>query len=453
MKTAILWCFSLILLCELKTFGLELYRCYTNDLKNLKFYCGRNSTKLGDFYQHYKSSSIELPEKYRCSSDSIWLVLPQDIFNGIGKFSSPNQLDITSLKIRKLEAAGSSLNGSTITTFNASDNKLHQIPTTIIMSSLTTIDLSFNRFVKLASNAFVGSTKLMRIYFSNNRISSVEFTVFTKFEHLEYLDLENNQITAIDWDIQHNKKLKYFLLRSNPLKIYDTKLSSMLPTSYGLFLPINSIEVLNACCKTTKNVNVIDFYLLWLSSGSLKNLVRLNISNIQLTDLSSLRKAPRLQELDMSANRITDLKNDSFIGATQLTSINLSHNKILNIEIGAFTQVKQLKKLDLAFNYIEKIDKNTFQNQKELVELDLSENRLKNVDDFFGPGNFGELTGLNLDGNNLTSIDDIIPQKFPKLRNFSFSRNCFRSGYLEMYLKQWNGRLLQMDMNTKIGGK
>lgn len=45
---------------------------------------------------------------------------------------------------------------------------------------------------------------------------------------------------------------------------------------------------------------------------------------------------------------------------------------------------------------------------------------------------------MNLEGNNLTTIDHIVPDAFPKLTSLAVSKNQFDCVYLERYLHRWD---------------
>lgn len=47
------------------------------------------------------------------------------------------------------------------------------------------------------------------------------------------------------------------------------------------------------------------------------------------------------------------------------------------------------------------------------------------------------MASLNLESNNLTTIESIVPGSFPALKSFAISKNKFDCEYLVKYLHQW----------------
>lgn len=143
----------------------------------------------------------------------------------------------------------------------------------------------------------------------------------------------------------------------------------------------------------------------------------------------------KLVEINLSFNKFSSLTLDDFMGAFGLIEINLDNNRIGTLQNGLFSNFPQLQRLNLNHNRIEMIENNQFRNNKLLNYLDMSNNRLH-----FIAGEFNEcafLTFLYLDSNDLTTIDNITPEKCPKLEVLSISRNKFTCKYLSEYQKQW----------------
>lgn len=139
--------------------------------------------------------------------------------------------------------------------------------------------------------------------------------------------------------------------------------------------------------------------------SSFKHLSHFNISRAHLNntiEMIQLLGEP-LESLDVSSNYIGVIRNSTFSLFVNLQYLNLSRTNISIIESGAFRHMKILKTLDLSNNYIDNVE--------FLSALDSSNG----------------LETLILEGNLISSLDDIykIEIKFPNLKRFDFSTNRF----------------------------
>jgi Leucine-rich repeat (LRR) protein len=87
----------------------------------------------------------------------------------------------------------------------------------------------------------------------------------------------------------------------------------------------------------------------------------------------------KLQKLDISSNKLTNLENSTFVGATGLTKLYLSFNKINHIAVGAFSTLKKLEKLKLDNNQITELEQGLFDDLVSLRKLELFGNKIKNI--------------------------------------------------------------------------
>uniref|UniRef100_A0A3B5K715 Adhesion molecule with Ig like domain 3 n=1 Tax=Takifugu rubripes TaxID=31033 RepID=A0A3B5K715_TAKRU len=86
--------------------------------------------------------------------------------------------------------------------------------------------------------------------------------------------------------------------------------------------------------------------------------------------------------LDLSHNRLTQLKRGSFQGLSRLKALNLAHNQLCVIQPGAFQNVSgtRLVHLDLSSNQLQVLERHYFSDLPGLEELLLFNNRIVHVE-------------------------------------------------------------------------
>lgn len=89
------------------------------------------------------------------------------------------------------------------------------------------------------------------------------------------------------------------------------------------------------------------------------NLEELNLSQNRLTDLrrAALHRMPSLKSVDLSHNQIRNFHSDSFMDTPKIESLKLNHNDLTEISDVSFVMdaLPQLRVLDLSFNNIRDI--------------------------------------------------------------------------------------------------
>ena len=84
----------------------------------------------------------------------------------------------------------------------------------------------------------------------------------------------------------------------------------------------------------------------------------------------------RLQNLDLSYNKISNLSDGVLSCLSDLTHLNLRGNHITELRNGSLTELAKLRVLDLSSNKLHKIHARAFNPIRGLIELDLSSNRI-----------------------------------------------------------------------------
>uniref|UniRef100_A0A2K6SE81 Adhesion G protein-coupled receptor A2 n=1 Tax=Saimiri boliviensis boliviensis TaxID=39432 RepID=A0A2K6SE81_SAIBB len=94
----------------------------------------------------------------------------------------------------------------------------------------------------------------------------------------------------------------------------------------------------------------------------------------------------------LSNNKITVLRNGSFLGLSLLEKLDLRNNVISTVQPGAFLGLGELKRLDLSNNRIGCLSSETFQGLPRLLRLNISGNIFSSLQ----PGVFDELPALKV---------------------------------------------------------
>uniref|UniRef100_A0A8C3YGY6 Adhesion G protein-coupled receptor A2 n=1 Tax=Catagonus wagneri TaxID=51154 RepID=A0A8C3YGY6_9CETA len=94
----------------------------------------------------------------------------------------------------------------------------------------------------------------------------------------------------------------------------------------------------------------------------------------------------------LSNNKITGLRNGSFLGLSLLEKLDLRNNVISTVQPGAFLGLGELKRLDLSNNRIGCLSSETFQGLPRLLRLNISGNIFSRLQ----PGVFDELPALKV---------------------------------------------------------
>lgn len=158
------------------------------------------------------------------------------------------------------------------------------------------------------------------------------------------------------------------------------------------------------------NIHILDYSQ--TNSPTLHSNLRfryLKIFNASHNELGSLSSSNfegqlNLQEIDFSYNYITIIHDDVFHQNAILSVINLSHNSLQTINYNIFSKLIELKYLDLSFNQIVTIDADSFENNIKLETLMLQMNPLVRIDcHLFAP--LRRLMSFDVSLENMTELD------------------------------------------------
>ena len=232
------------------------------------------------------------------------------------------------------------------------DNQINDISPLASLTKLTTLRLNSNQISDISH--LYNLTKLTQLDLTSNQISDIYS--LASLTNLTSLKLANNQIS----DVSHLSSL--------------TKLTN-------LILSMNQTIDLNSLVKCT----------------NLTNLKNLELSNCQISDISSLENAnwPNLTSLQLYKNQISDIS--PLANLTSLTHLYLYNNEISDIS--------------------------PLGNLNNLEYLHLRHNRISDVSPLVNWNNLSNLTDIYLGYNQISDISSLVNLNLPSLASLDLASN------------------------------
>lgn len=331
--------------------------------------------------------------------------------------SKTNSLDLSNMNLTNEDLADIGL-FSKISTLNLSNNLITDISKLPDLSRLSYIDLSNNKI-----NDFTNLNKYSKLAFidlSNNNLSDISF--MKNMKSLENINLSNNSIADVEI-LSDIPNLQFITLDNNYIKdvsaLSDMKLSKLsLSGNYGITgyekVPAFSLYLNNCGIKELKDISnndkislleIADNPDIIIKSGYLpNNLINLNISGNNLSDLEFLSTLDNILVLNISNNNITSLSG--LVGTknnvdeySNYIDINISNNPIKNID-----NLNKYDSVILTYSDSNNVDLNIFDGIKTISRLVLSNNNIKDLSEF----NIESLSSLDLSNNNgIKNIDKL----------------------------------------------
>lgn len=193
------------------------------------------------------------------------------------------------------------------------------------------------------------------------------------------------------------------------------------PKNY--FLKYSKLEELNL---SNNKLKCLDYKLF----KNIPELKMLNVSNNLLLSLNHrlFKNIPNLKILDLQNNRLSIIKNHTFAYIPKLSYLNLNNNKLKKIEKSALYNLKYLKYLSLLNNFYElQIHANNFNYIKNIEYLYLGAlnfNKLEclHICHFSIFNNLQNLYSINI---SKTMITEIKKNTFYNLPNLNYLSICF----------------------------
>ncbi|XP_029978527.1 reticulon-4 receptor-like 2 [Sphaeramia orbicularis] len=108
--------------------------------------------------------------------------------------------------------------------------------------------------------------------------------------------------------------------------------------------------------------------------------------------------------LDLSGNKMTEVRSRSFTGLWSLKILLISNSSIQTLQPQSLSSLQFLERLDLSYNSLQKLPEDFSESLSSLQELKLDHNLLQHLDST-SLGDFENLRKLDLSYNNISTID------------------------------------------------
>ncbi|XP_069963350.1 insulin-like growth factor-binding protein complex acid labile subunit [Bactrocera oleae] len=274
-----------------------------------------------------------------------WLVLPWNYITNIRPWS---QTPLKALHTLDLE-------GNAVKTLSA--ESFMRYP------NLHYLSLAHNMLERISNDAFTHLPHLRQLNLAHNRIAVIESLYFRGMQHLAHLSLQHNAIERVAADsFETNAHLRSLRLDGNKLRDLD-----------------------------------------FLRSKALTRLLHLNVSHNRIETVDAFAAGDwALMDLDLSANRLMEIKADTFNGLAALTHLNLSGNALHLLAASCLDNLINLEAIDLSANNLTQLHIGLFDAPTQLQRVNLSRNALSTIHaDFFAQLPY--LRALDMSGNQLSS--------------------------------------------------
>jgi len=245
-----------------------------------------------------------------------------------------------------------------------------------IHQSLEEIYFSFNRLPSINTHTFVDMTHLNRLFLDDNVISRVDRRAFVNLEQLRALSLRGNKLSFIsDEAFQNLPELEYLDLAYNQLRTFNFASLDQVGTlaSFRLNMSYNSLRQLELNQTYTGRETVVH-----------ANVKVLDMSHNNITQIGRgfLRPVERsLTHLHMGHNWLSNATREVFGNMPHLQWLDLNHNNLYEIDFDAFRNTKKLQVLYMSWNHLHDVPTELFRGLSNLRVVDLSGNRLRSLPD------------------------------------------------------------------------
>ena len=353
-------------------------------------------------------NTLTLLERLYMSSNYISIVT-------IGVFDSLGELWYLVLSDNNIASLPAGVFGSLggLCYLGLSDNNIASLPAGVFdsLGRLEYLGLSDNNIASLPAGVFDSLGELWWLDLSDNNIASLPAGVFDSLGWLEYLGLSDNNIASLPAGVFGSQgNLRYFAmsdnrlfefpddffrtwdqlisldLSNNNLKINAPHLFASLTTLQTLNLRKNNVSIFPPnLLKSTIKLQSLDVSENYLRSvpiqcfSNLSKLIYLNMSGNLLSELPFFSAQGELHVLDLSENKVMNLKPAKFYHLKQLIFLSLSKNALVALPGRIFYHMNKLKFLNISDNMIQTISPLVFSNKSKLQTLDARGNNFHKV--------------------------------------------------------------------------
>lgn len=211
----------------------------------------------------------------------------------------------------------------------------------------------------IKSDTFKQLRHLEILQLSKNQIRQIEVGAFNGLPNLNTLELFDNRLTLVpSHAFEYLSKLRELWLRNNPIETLPAYAFHRVPSLRRLDL--GELKKLD--------------YISEAAFVGLINLRYLNLGMCGLKDIPKLTALIRLEELELSGNRLEIIRPGSFQGLVSLRKLWLMHSQVSVIERNAFDDLKSLEELNLSHNSLHSLPHDLFTPLHQLERVHLNHN-------------------------------------------------------------------------------
>lgn len=388
---------------------------------------------------NYKHSSDSLCTHFIRPPNVLYVTILSSNIEEIPKGLFINYMNATTLNAPKNNIQRIQLynfeNGQKLQIINLPYNNLTHVPNMIFVEVpiLVTLDLSYNRINQIEEQSFYGLKKLKSLDLSHNALEAIPSETFKQLTDIEMLLLNDNKLNVISKEqFLNNVNLKDVDLSKNSIKeLSGTDFKNL---KYLCYLNLERNQLLN-----------------FDSSGLTVNKLIMNNNKLE-----NLHITAKVKSIEARNNRIGNVSCDKAIIETtdlvlrnnminrvgciadmaKLENLDLSVNKLLPLNGNEFDKMEKLVSIELANTTISTIKPSTFVKQKNLQRINLANNDMETFD-LNGLSLNKELTHLNVEGNNLIQLYlSNVKIMYPNLTELSIARNNWECAYLTEVIKE-----------------
>ncbi|KAJ7313778.1 hypothetical protein JRQ81_005465 [Phrynocephalus forsythii] len=236
--------------------------------------------------------------------------------------------------------------------------ELVEVPESISINTRY-LNLQENNIQVIKTDTFKHLRHLEILQLSKNLIRKIEVGAFNGLPNLNTLELFDNRLTTVPTQaFEYLSKLRELWLRNNPIESIPSYAFNRVPSLRRLDLgELKKLE-----------------YISEAAFEGLVNLRYLNLGMCNLKDIPNLTALVRLEELELSGNRLEMIRPGSFQGLTSLRKLWLMHAQVATIERNAFDDLKSLEELNLSHNNLMSLPHDLFTPLHRLERVHLNHN-------------------------------------------------------------------------------
>ncbi|KPP60799.1 hypothetical protein Z043_121168 [Scleropages formosus] len=245
--------------------------------------------------------------------------------------------------------------------------------------------LQRNNISTLPADAFSNATHLHWLLLDHNQLISglVAKTMLANLSYLENLFMNHNNLTEVPSGLPHGLR---------QLRLAYNKIQKISPRA---FHNLQNLTLLLLQGNQLKTIGEEDF----------TGLLSINLLDLSQNYLEEFPKhlPPSVQQLYLSSNFLSGLKEESLQGFHSLRYLRLSHNQLRNMALApnAFN-LSSMVELDLSYNQLTSIP--IMPSTLQYLYLEVNHIQEFNVSSFcrtVGPVDYSQIRILRLDGNKL----------------------------------------------------